>query len=25
VAHLAEHPEARIELNELGTPQTDLP
>ena len=25
VAHLAEHPEARSELNELGTPQTDLP
>jgi uncharacterized protein (DUF1778 family) len=25
VAHLAEHPEARRELNELGTPQTDLP
>ena len=25
VAHLAEHPEARIELHQLGTPQTDLP
>lgn len=25
VAHLAGHPEARSELNELGTPQTDLP
>jgi len=25
VAHLAEFPEARDELDELGTPQTDLP
>jgi uncharacterized protein (DUF1778 family) len=25
VAHLAEHPEARNELDELGTPLTDLP
>jgi len=25
VAHLASHPDARGELNELGTPQTDLP
>jgi hypothetical protein len=25
VAHLAEHPQARRELDELGTPQTDLP
>ncbi|MCU4183392.1 DUF1778 domain-containing protein [Acidiferrimicrobium sp. IK] len=24
VAHLAEHPEARSELDEFGTPQTDL-
>jgi uncharacterized protein (DUF1778 family) len=25
VAHLAEHPEARRELDELGTPLTDQP
>jgi uncharacterized protein (DUF1778 family) len=25
VAHLADHHEARAELDELGTPQTDLP
>jgi uncharacterized protein (DUF1778 family) len=25
VAHLAEHPEAKDELDELGTPPTDLP
>lgn len=25
VAHLAEHPEARRELDELGTPLTDIP
>ena len=25
VAHLADHPEARSELDELGTPLTDLP
>ncbi len=25
MAHLAEHPDARSELDELGTPLTDLP
>lgn len=25
MAHLAEHPEARSELDELGTPHADLP
>jgi hypothetical protein len=25
VAHLAQHPEARSELDELGTPLTELP
>lgn len=25
VAHLTQHPEARTELDELGTPLTDLP
>jgi len=25
VAHLTDHPEARSELDELGTPPTDLP
>jgi len=25
VAHLAAHPEARAELDEIGTPLTDLP
>jgi len=25
MAHLAKHPEARSELDELGTPQADLP